>query len=450
MNRFTLSLKITYLVTGICGLFCIASLWLYFSSSKEVWSSASLYRVEFVSGFLAAEAATVLQSEGEIDEFLNQVQKNQSTTIESAKLAFFDRNLTYLSGLNVLSDSDRIGVRYEHHSIQNMRDFIRSSGPLLDSKGELIGYYRFEFFNNEFQTNLKGSFSNLVKTTFLSFLFLIIISFLVARNGIARPYEELQEELIHRLEKVAQLSSKIASEQGKISNSLESRTKQLNLLENALDAFILSVNSSQNSTQTIFQDQNSQTEFSNSVQTELSTIHDQCKKFQNTLEKFEENIQKLEEFGQKNDILTLNTFLEVTRASEDAQGFSVLAAEIRKLNQLSAELLAKFPREISEALEDLQASSEALRRTRELFGNHKVKTEQYQKNLEKLQQQSTRIDREVNSMSKEFGKLSLDIHELHKNLTQLGEEITGLWQQTEFVYDLAYDLDSSKNRKENS
>lgn len=90
----------------------------------------------------------------------------------------------------------------------------------------------------------------------------------------------------------------------------------------------------------------------------LRSVVESSKVSTETMEGMRERIAQVESIASQTNILALNAAVEAARAGEHGRGFAVVAAEVRKLSEHTATVVAEVKQMIMRGLESAQASSD--------------------------------------------------------------------------------------------
>ncbi len=154
-------------------------------------------------------------------------------------------------------------------------------------------------------------------------------------------------------ESVAEASSELSSISRQISEGTSSQASGAEEVSSAMEEMTANIDqNAENALQT--------QSIAKVMEEKLLLVNDLSQKSFNSVRSITEKISIITEIANQTNILALNAAVEAARAGEHGRGFSVVAAEIRKLAERSREAAAEISSYSQQSLEDTSHAAEGL------------------------------------------------------------------------------------------
>jgi methyl-accepting chemotaxis protein len=198
------------------------------------------------------------------------------------------------------------------------------------------------------------------------------------------------------------------------------------------------------------------------AQTTVSIVEktqENMEQLRNKSKNIETIIQSLDNIAQQTNLLSLNASIEAARAGEHGRGFGVVAMEIQKLSEESAESTKNIAEIILDIQNDILSSVDTMKNVRTVSEEQFTSVNHVNEAFDKITQATDTITNAIDYMDefvKEMNKSNNDVVNSINNIAAIteetaacSEEVTASIQtQTEAISDVSKEADGLKQKAE--
>ena len=162
-------------------------------------------------------------------------------------------------------------------------------------------------------------------------------------------------------------------------------------------------------------------------ETEIQNIYGNTALLAESSQHIEQITGAINQIATQTNLLALNASIEAARAGEHGQGFAVVANEIRKLAQQSADQAAEIGEIVHKTLEQVELSNASVGVIREIADKQNHYVAQTREAFDDILSSVTSITDQIREMAAEFQRMEEDkndVLEASQNLSASGEEVS--------------------------